>query len=158
MTTITFDNAKIEPIELDVGTPLIEGLLARDVNPKMLCGRRGICATCHVYIDEGLDALSPPSAREKMVLMMLTGGAPNSRLSCQAKCQDGNIKVRMPEGLYVESLSDLEKMIGQRTLVPILHPVTGDILVEANKIIVRSVIMKLADTDFALDESLMLKA
>lgn len=155
MTKITFDNAKIKPIELDAGTPLIEALLLRDVNPKMLCGRRGICATCHVYVDEGIDSLSEPSSREKMVLLMLTGATPNSRLSCQAKCQGGSVKVRMPEGLYVESFSELEKLVGQRTLVPILHPVTGDILVEANKIIVRSIIMKLADTDFTVDESLI---
>jgi hypothetical protein len=61
----------------------------------------------------------------------------------------------MPEGLFVESMSELEALVGKRSSVPILHPVTGDVIAEANKIIVRSMIMKLSDTDFEPDAGLV---
>lgn len=148
MPKIIFEDTSIQAIDVTEGQPLLDGLLERNVNAKMLCGRRGMCATCHVYVVDGEDSLSPPTKREEMALMMLTGAQPNSRLSCQAKVMHDTVKVRMPEGLYVESLSELEALIGQRTEVPVLHPITGETLVPAGKIIIRSIIMKLSDTDF----------
>lgn len=138
----------VRPIEVEEGSFLLDAMLARNVNAKMLCGRRGLCATCHVFVDADKNALSPRTQREEQALMMLTGARDNSRLACQAKVLGAEISVAMPEGLYVESLSEIESLVGKRSGVPILHPITGDVLVEANKIIVRSLIMKLSDTDF----------
>ena len=58
------------------------------------------------------------------------------------------VEVALPDGLYIDSFESLEKLIGQRTKVPILHPVTGDILVAANKIIIRSIVDKLEHLNF----------
>lgn len=88
---------------------------------------------------------------------MLTGAMETSRLACQATVQ-GDVRVRMPDGLYIESFSGLEALIGQRTTVPILHPITGEVLIEKGKIIVRSLIMKLADTDFEVDDGFVKRA
>lgn len=132
---------------------LLDALLAHQVPVKMVCGGRGLCATCHVYVVKGADCLSPPSQREKLSLAVLTGAQSNSRLSCQARVLGDGIEVALPDGLYVESFGELEQLIGQRTSVPILHPVTGEVLVEANKIIIRSSIMQLRDVDFTIPET-----
>lgn len=149
MPVVSFHDSSIEAVEVAEGTPLLDALLQRNVNAKMLCGRRGLCATCHVYVD---GSLSDAEQKEQMNVSLLTGAAPNSRLSCQAKVL-GDVKVRMPEGLFVESFSELEALIGKRSQVPILHPITGEVIVESGKIIVRSMIMKLSDTDFEVKDA-----
>lgn len=149
MPLVSFHDTSIEPVEVAAGTPLLDALLQRNVNAKMLCGRRGLCATCHVYADGGL---SDAGQKEQMSVTLLTGAAANSRLSCQATVT-GDVQVRMPEGLFVESLSELESLVGKRATVPILHPITGEVIVESGKIIVRSMIMKLSDTDFEVKDA-----
>ena len=154
MPRVEFE-ADIQPVEVDADSSLLDALLARNVNAKMLCGRKGMCATCHVYVTDNAEGLSPRTTREEQSLMMLTGAEASSRLACQARVTSGSVRVRMPEGLFVESMSELEALVGKRSSVPILHPVTGDVIAEANKIIVRSMIMKLSDTDFEPDAGLV---
>lgn len=154
MPRVEFE-ADIPAVDVDAGSSLLDALLERNVNAKMLCGRKGMCATCHVYVTDNGEGLSGRTPREEQSLMMLTGADTSSRLACQAKIEEGTIRVRMPEGLYVESVSELESLVGKRTTVPILHPMTGDVLVGANKIIVRSMIMRLSDTDFEPDPALV---
>jgi hypothetical protein len=93
-------------------------------------------------------SLTPPTNRETLTLAVLTGAKANSRLSCQARVIGDGVEVSLPEGLYIESFESLEKLIGQRTKVPILHPVTGDVLVAADKIIIRSIVQKLEHLNF----------
>lgn len=138
--------------DTDGETRLLDFLVAQDLKAKMLCGGRGLCATCHVYVTDNSDALAPETSQETLTLTVLTGAKPNSRLACQAMLVGDGVEIELPEGLYVESLSELEALIGQRAEVPILHPVTGDILVEAGKVIVRSLIMKLKDVDYDIDQ------
>ena len=151
MKTVQF-NSSIEPIEIQTQSRVLDALLARQVKVKMLCGGRGLCATCHVYVTKNPDALTPQTAQEKLTLTVLTGAAANSRLACQARVLQEGVEVSLPEGLYVESLSELEKLVGQRADVPILHPITGEVLVQAGKIIMRSLIMKLQDVDFDIEQ------
>lgn len=148
MKAVNFRSEDIEPIAVPTESRLLDGLLGRKIGVKMLCNGRGLCATCHVYITKNANCLTPQTDREKLTLTLLTGAQPNSRLSCQAKVIGEGVELALPEGLYVESFSELESLVGQRTSVPILHPVNGDVLIQANKIIVRSLIMKLKDVDF----------
>ncbi len=129
---------------------LLDVLTGANVQVKKLCGGRGLCATCHVYVKSGADALSAPTNREEMTLSILTGAQENSRLACQCKVERDGVELELPSGLYVESFQDLEAQVGKRTNVPILHPRTGQVLVEANKIIIRTQIMKLKDMDFSV--------
>lgn len=149
MKTVTFRNdGTQESIKTDAR--LLDALLAHQLPVKMLCGGHGLCATCHVYVTAGETSLTPPGSREKLSLAVLTGAQANSRLSCQARICGEGIEVALPDGLYVESFAELESLIGQRTTVPILHPITGDILVEAGKIIIRTSIMQLKDVEFSV--------
>lgn len=140
---VKFETDGLRTIEVQPQSRLMDALLARNVDVKQLCNGRGLCATCHVYVTKNPQNLSPPSPREILTLSVLTGAQANSRLSCQAQVIGEEVEVAFPEGLYVDSFESLEKLIGQRTKVPILHPVTGDILVPANKIIIRSIVEKL---------------
>jgi ferredoxin len=128
---------------VNTGTHVVQGLLARKCNVAMACGGQGICATCHVYVREGKESLSPMTEREKRTLSTLTGVKPNSRLSCQSCVQGEGVEVELPVGTYVNHVHDLLERVGQRTEVPILHPKDGRVLIEAGKIITKSRILEL---------------
>jgi ferredoxin len=138
-----------ETVSVAKGANLLDVLVGKDCQVMMACGRQGICATCHVHVQQGSGSLSPKQDREARTLELITGANETSRLSCQVTVTgDEPIELLLPEGLYVESFADLESLVGKRTQVPILHPVDGRILIQKGKIITRSMIMQLADTDF----------
>lgn len=151
MKSIYFRQSKDE-VAIHTQDRLLDALLMNEVEVMMLCGGRGLCATCHVYVTQNPHCLTPMTDREKKTLSLLTSAQPNSRLACQAHVVGEDIEVALPDGLYVESFSDLESLIGKRTKVPILHPVDGRTLIPAEKIITRSAIMELTDVDFNLAE------
>ena len=147
MPEITLDGKSV-PVSSE--QTLLDVLLGNNVNVKKLCGGRGLCATCHVYVKSGADSLTEPTNREELTVSILTGAQENSRLACQCSVMGDGVEIELPDGLYVESFQDLESQVGKRTNVPILHPRTGQVLVEANKIIIRTQIMKLKDMDFTI--------
>jgi ferredoxin len=140
---VKFKEDGLQTVDLPIESYLLDALLIRGIEVKQLCGRRGLCATCHVRVTKNPDHLSPPTQREQLTLAVLTGAQPNSRLACQTKIIGDNVEVSLPEGLYVDSLESLEKLIGQRAPVPVLNPVTGEVLVPANKIIIRSIVERM---------------
>lgn len=146
----------LEPIHKRVAVAtnsrVLDTLLAEECPVMMACGGQGICATCHVYVNKGQDALTPKSEREERTLALLTGANEHSRLSCQCRVLGEGVEVQLPEGLYVESISDVEKLIGRRSKVPILHPKDGRVLIQRGKIITRSYIMQLQDVDFDVSD------
>jgi len=141
-----------DKVDIHTQDRLLDALLMNEVEVMMLCNGRGLCATCHVYVTRNPHCLTPMTEREKKTLSLLTSAQPNSRLACQAHVIGEDIEVALPDGLYVESFSDLESLIGKRTKVPILHPVDGRTLISANKIITRSAIMELKNVDFNVSE------
>jgi hypothetical protein len=48
--------------------------------------------------------------------------------------------------MYVSAVEDMESLIGRRAEQDILHPLNGKVLVQAGKLITRSVINQLRDT------------
>lgn len=56
------------------------------------------------------------------------------------------VVVELPPGMYVNSLQDIEVLIGRRAEQNLLHPLTGQILVEAGKLITRSMMKQLETT------------
>ncbi len=137
-----------EKVELATNTRVLDALLAEQCPVMMACGGQGICATCHVYVTEGMESLTPMEEREEKTLALITGAMENSRLSCQCKVVGEGVEITLPDGLYVESFDDIELLIGKRTKTPILHPFDGRILIQKGKIITRSSIMNLADVSF----------
>jgi len=109
----------------------------------MACGGQGICATCHVYIKQGMDSLTPPTQREKETLSFLTGVKSNSRLACQCRIIGEGLTIEVPEGMYIGDLSEIESLVGRRAENSILHPKDGHVLIEKGKIITKSRISEL---------------
>jgi 2Fe-2S ferredoxin len=104
MPTIHFvhsDN-RSESLEAEIGNSAMRAALAHGLDGIVAeCGGSAVCASCHVYVDEGwLAKLKPVGADEDD---LLDGTAserlPNSRLSCQIEMTaelDGLV-LRLPE-------------------------------------------------------------
>ena len=141
---------RLEPIaqqtSVETNGNLLSVLLNKDLDVLRECGGRGMCATCHIYVSSGMDALSPVNRREQRTLEVITTCKTNSRLACQARVMGNGVVVELPPGMYVNSLQDIEVLIGRRAEQNLLHPLTGQILVEAGKLITRSMMKQLETT------------
>lgn len=125
---------------------LLVGLLKSELNVLQECGARGMCSTCHVYIKEGMESLSPLNRREKRTLEVITTCKSNSRLACQARVLGEGVVIEIPDGMYLSEIQDIDTLIGRRAQQNILHPISGRILVEEGKLITRSMISLLENT------------
>ena len=133
---------------------LLSVLLANDLEVAQECGGRGICATCHVHVTDGMDNVSPMSRREQRTLEVITSCRTDSRLACQAKVMGEGVVVELPAGMYISSNDDVEDLIGRRAEQDILHPISGQVLVEEGKLITRSVIGQLQTTQAQVSQYL----
>ncbi|MCY7275860.1 MAG: 2Fe-2S iron-sulfur cluster binding domain-containing protein [Phormidesmis sp. CAN_BIN44] len=141
---------RLEPIaqetSVETNGNLLSILINKDLDVLRECGGRGMCATCHVYVQSGMEALSPINRREQRTLEVITSCKTNSRLACQARVLQNGVVVELPPAMYINSLKDIEDLIGRRAEQDLLHPLTGQVLVEVGKLITRSVLKKLEDT------------
>ncbi len=60
------------------------------------CGGVCACTTCHVWIESGLEALTPVEDREDDKLNEAEGLSARSRLGCQARVVAKDVVVRIP--------------------------------------------------------------
>jgi len=140
---------RLEPIsqeaEVATNSNLLSLLLAKELNVLKECGGRGMCATCHVYIQDGMESLSPIGRREGRTLEVITSAKLNSRLACQSRVIGEGVVVEVPAGMYVSAIEDIEALVGRRAEQDLLHPLTGAVAVEAGKLITRSVLNQLKE-------------
>jgi ferredoxin len=78
-------------IEGRPGITLMEAIRKSDIDELVaLCGGSCSCATCHVFVEAGPDALSSPASEDEDDLLDSSDyRAPNSRLSCQIELEEG---------------------------------------------------------------------
>jgi ferredoxin len=149
---------KLEPIgtktAIITNSNLLSALLQEELKVLRVCGGRGLCATCHIYVKEGMDSLSPMTAREQRTLGIITSCRFNSRLACQTQVMDEGVVIELPSGMYINEVENLEDLIGRRAQKDILHPLSGKVLVEEGKLITRSTITLLHTTKSKVDEFL----
>ena len=149
---------KLEPLNQEVivntNENLLSLLLEKDLNVLQECGARGMCSTCHVYIKEGEASLTPLNKREKRTLEVITTCRTNSRLACQARVIGEGVVIEIPSGMYLSAINDIESLIGRRAQEDILHPISGSVLVEAGKLITRSMITQLKETQGKVEQYL----
>jgi ferredoxin len=112
----------------------------------MACGGNGVCATCHVIVQDGAENLSPIGDREAKTLRLLSTRHPHSRLACQAKLL-GDVSVAVPDGRYIQEAAELEHLIGKRATEDILHARDGRVLVARGQVVTKYVIKKLKDME-----------
>ena len=96
---------RLEPIaqqtSVETNGSLLSILINKDLDVLKECGGRGMCATCHVYVDAAWrDKLAPILATEAEMLECTSSERrPESRISCQIKLSaalDGLV-LRLPE-------------------------------------------------------------
>jgi ferredoxin len=141
---------RLEPIAqesaIETMGNLLSVLINKDLDVLKECGGRGMCATCHVYVRDGMESLTPIDRREQRTLEVITSCKTNSRLACQARVIGSGVVVELPPGMYINSIKDIEALIGRRAEQDLLHPLTGQVLVETGKLITRSTLKKIEDT------------
>ena len=149
---------RLDPLGKDTAiatnTNLLSVLLQNDLEVAQECGGRGICATCHVYVKEGEASVSPMTRREQRTLEVITSCRMDSRLACQTKVIGEGVVVELPAGMYISTHDDVEDLIGRRAQQDILHPISGQVLVEEGKLITRSMMNQLKATQAKVGEYL----
>ena len=104
MPSIAFihPNKRSERIEATVGDSVMQVATGHGIDGIVAeCGGNAICATCHVYVDEGWLARLPAMGDEENELLdgVAAERRKNSRLSCQIKVTpelDGLV-MRLPD-------------------------------------------------------------
>ncbi|MDB4982256.1 MAG: Ferredoxin, 2Fe-2S [Myxococcales bacterium] len=84
MPKVRFEPDGIE-IEVPVGTTILEASNKAHAQVGSACGGVCGCSTCHVYVREGLAALSAAEDREEDIMDKAFDVRPSSRLGCQSK-------------------------------------------------------------------------
>jgi ferredoxin, 2Fe-2S len=83
---IRFEPDGIE-VEVPVGTTIKDAAEKCGAQLGSACGGVCACSTCHVYVREGLDDLSPMEMKEEDRLDSAFDVRPSSRLGCQAQLE-----------------------------------------------------------------------
>lgn len=80
------------------GDNLLRVAEEHDIPMRHNCEGFGVCGSCHVIIEEGIENLSEISAKETAALDHARGVTANSRLACQITLHKNNdaLKVRIP--------------------------------------------------------------
>lgn len=86
MPRIRFEPDGIE-IEVAPGATILQAAEQAGAQLGSACGGVCACATCHVYVSEGLDGLSDMCECEEDNLDKAFDVRRNSRLACQARLQ-----------------------------------------------------------------------
>lgn len=151
-------SVKLDPLSVEVSIQtndnLLSALLKKELHVLKECGGRGMCSTCHVFVKEGMDSLSPLNRREQRTLEVITTANQFSRLACQARVLGQGVILELPSGMYLDEIDDIEALIGRRAEQDILHPITGKVLVQEGKLITRTMISQLNDTQVEVTEYL----
>jgi ferredoxin len=150
--TITIDNQQVAAAP---NSTLLSVLKAHDIPVNQICGGQGMCASCHFFVIDGSTALTPPTQQEQMTFQFTKIDRPGARLACQTRVIGDGVIIELPKGTFVESEQDLEREIGKKAQKTLIHPLTGEVLVEAGKLVLRSALEKMqqASSNFATNLS-----
>jgi ferredoxin len=150
--TLNIDNKQIKA---DHNVTLLSIFKKHDILVDQICGGQGMCASCHFFVMDGSDSLTAPTQQEQMTLQFTKIDRPGARLACQTRIVGSGVIIEMPQGTFVKSVQDLEQGIGKRAEQTLIHPMTGEILVEKGKLVMRSALekMKEASNKFAANFS-----
>lgn len=107
MTVVTFLSPQGQPLRevaLAPSQSVMQAALQAGVEGiEAECGGCLTCATCHVYVEGGAEALPPAEADEEAMLAFVAAERrPNSRLSCQLHGADAipALTVQLPDRQY----------------------------------------------------------
>ena len=78
------------------GRKLVDELLAHGIPIEHACEKVGACATCHVYLGEGGEHVTPADDEEEDQLDDAWGLDAQSRLACCVKVKGPGLVVELP--------------------------------------------------------------
>jgi ferredoxin, 2Fe-2S len=97
MTKVVFSGQGLEA-SLEVGESILQAARKVHAPEGDACGGVCACSTCHVYVEQGAELLSPASEQEEDILDKAFDVRINSRLGCQAKLlREGLVVVRISQ-------------------------------------------------------------
>ena len=97
MTVVRFVDQNLETT-VEVGESILQAARKVHAPEGDACGGVCACSTCHVYVEQGSELLSPASEQEEDILDKAFDVRINSRLGCQAKAQrEGLVVVRISQ-------------------------------------------------------------
>jgi 2Fe-2S ferredoxin len=97
VTRVRFIEQEIET-EVAVGESLLQAARRAHAPEGDACGGVCACSTCHVYVEQGAELLSPAEENEEDILDKAFDVRINSRLGCQAKIRrEGTVVVRISQ-------------------------------------------------------------
>jgi ferredoxin, 2Fe-2S len=83
-------------VEVPVGTSILKAATMAHAPEGSACGGVCACSTCHVYVEEGAELLTPAGEDEEDILDKAFDVQLSSRLGCQANIlRDGVVTVRI---------------------------------------------------------------
>ncbi len=94
MPKLTFLPDQIS-IEVAPGTSILEAGQKAGVKIGSACGGVCGCSTCHVWVQQGLESLSPQEEGELDILEKAFDVKTSSRLSCQAEVSTADVVVEI---------------------------------------------------------------
>lgn len=83
-------------IEADPGQSLCDALLGAGIEIEHACEKVAACATCHVWVKQGLESLRPPGIDEEDQLDAAWGLTAQSRLACCVKVGEAPLTIEIP--------------------------------------------------------------
>lgn len=91
----TFMSSDVITVEVEEGTTLQEAAFMGNVPMGDACGGNCGCSTCHVHIREGMESLEEMDDDEDDILGKAEDVQHVSRLGCQARVGDQDLKVQI---------------------------------------------------------------
>jgi ferredoxin len=152
--TISIENKRVEAEE---NSTLLSVFKEHDILVNQICGGQGMCASCHFFVVDGVEALTAPTQQEQMTLQFTKIDRPGARLACQTRVIGEGIVIELPKGTFIESEQDLAQEIGKKAKQTLIHPMTGEVLVEAGKLVMRSALEKMQQASSKFANSLSKK-
>jgi ferredoxin len=152
--TLSIDNRQVEA---NHNSSLISIFKEQGIVINQICGGQGMCASCHFFVVAGGDVITPPTAQETMTLQYTKMDRPGARLACQSKVIGNGLIIELPKGTFVKSESDLAASIGKKATETLIHPLTGEVLVEQGKLILRSAVEKMQAATSNFSNALSIK-
>jgi ferredoxin len=153
MTSITLSIDRRQ-VEAPQNTNMMDIFKQEGIVINQICGGQGMCASCHFFVVSGGNALTPPTDREQRTLRCTKIARPGARLACQTCVIGKGLTIELPQGTFVRSTQELEVSIGKKATQTLIHPLTGEVLVEVGKLVLRSAIEKMNEASGQFTEAL----
>jgi ferredoxin len=140
---ITIDSKQVTA---EQNSTLLSIFKENNIVVNQICGGQGMCATCHFFVVDGSNNLTPQSLQEEITFQYTKIDRPGARLACQTRVIGQGVVIELPKGAFVKSEEDLVQEIGKKAKQTLIHPMTGEVLVEEGKLILRSAIEKMKES------------